>query len=113
MAYKVKDFVKAIPNTGGLITVIAKKVGCDWHTAKKYILKSAVLTTMVEDEKSRVDDTAENVIIQAIVSGDIQTAKWWLERKRRDEFSTRTDITSDGKPLETNVVIYLPDNHRE
>ena len=113
MAYRVKEFKEAIPGTGGLITAIAKKVGCAWNTAKKNIDEHAILTIMVENEKHKVDDMAENVIIQSISSGDIQTAKWWLERKRRDEFSTRTDITSDGKPLETNVVIYLPDNNRE
>ena len=35
--YTAAQFIAAIPGTGGIITKIAEKVGCAWHTAKKYI----------------------------------------------------------------------------
>jgi hypothetical protein len=31
---------------------------------------------------------AKQVVVQAINNGDLPTAKWWLERRNRDEFST-------------------------
>ena len=35
--FKAEDFIKAIPGTRGIVDQIARRVGCDWHTAKKYI----------------------------------------------------------------------------
>ena len=35
--YKTQQFLDAIPGTGGIITAIAKRLGCSWHTAKKRI----------------------------------------------------------------------------
>ena len=35
--FTAKQFIKAIPGTGGIISALADKVGCGWHTAKRYI----------------------------------------------------------------------------
>ena len=32
---------------------------------------------------------ARNTVVQAIMRGDVKTSMWYLERKRRDEFSLR------------------------
>ena len=32
---------------------------------------------------------ARNTVVQAITRGDVKTSMWYLERKRRDEFSLR------------------------
>lgn len=102
--YNVKQFADVIPGTGGIITSIAAKVGCAWHTAKKYIDGSPTLTQMVENEAHKVDDMAESVIITAIKEKDIQTAKWWLERRKRETFSTRQELTgANGGAIEHKV----------
>ena len=93
--YKIADFKEAIPGTGGLITSIAAKVGCAWHTAKKYVEDSPTLTQMVEDEAHKIDDMAESVVLTAIKEKDIQTAKWWLERRKRDQFATKQEVKTE------------------
>lgn len=41
------------------------------------------------------------------IDGDPETAKWYLERKAKDEFSSRTENTGkDGKPLIIKVTKY-------
>ncbi len=42
---------------------------------------------------------AVTVVIKAIRDGDIPTAKWYLTKKRKDEFGDAIDVTSGGKPL--------------
>lgn len=44
---------------------------------------------------------AKEVVYDAIERKDKETAKWYLERKKKEEFSTRseTDITSNGESL--------------
>ena len=92
-SYKAQDFIDAIPNTGGVIETIAKRVGCDWHTAKKYIEDHATVKQAYENEKSRVDDAARSVVISNIVTDkNVDTAKWWLRVKLPDEFAPTQKI---------------------
>lgn len=97
--FTAKQFVDAIPGTGGIIDTIAKRVGCDWHTAKKYIEGYQTIRDAYDDECERVADMAVTVIIKAIKEGDTATAKWYLTKKRKPEFGDAIDVTSGGKPL--------------
>ena len=46
------------------------------------------------------------VINKALNEGDVSTAKWYAERKGKDEFSLRNELTGeDGKAIENNVNI--------
>ncbi len=52
---------------------------------------------------------ARTVIADAIYKKDENTAKWYLERKRKQEFSTRIENTgADGEPLQMPVLNILP-----
>ena len=93
-SYKTSDFIRAIPNSGGLVSEIARRVGCTWHTAKKWIDKYPSVLSAYNNECEEVNDLAEGVIIQAIRDKDLQTAKWWVGRKRGDEgFAKKHDVT--------------------
>lgn len=92
-----EQFRKAIPGSGGIYATIAKRVGCAWHTAQKYINDSPVLLQMYEDEASTIDDLAESVVIKAMQRNDVTAAKWWLERRRRQKFATRVETELSGK----------------
>jgi len=96
--YTAKEFIDAIPGTGGIISTIAKRVGCQWHTAKKYIETYPTVKQAYENEKHQVDDSAISVIYSAIIKDkDLATAKWWVSMKMGDEFHPTerhlTDIT--------------------
>jgi hypothetical protein len=97
--YTAKQFIDAIPGTGGIIATIAKRVGCDWHTAKKYITDYTTVHQAYEDECEEVNDMVVSVILKSIKEGNTQDAKWWASRKRKAEFGDAIDVTSGGKPL--------------
>ena len=84
--YTAKQFIDAIPGTGGIISTIAKRVGCQWHTAKKYIENYPTIQQAYENEKHSIDDKAVSVIYQAIAKDDLATAKWWAAMKLGKEF---------------------------
>lgn len=94
--FTAKQFTDAIPGTGGIIAAIAKRVGCDWHTAKKYVETLPTVKQAYEDECSNIDDMAESTVIKAIRDGDVGTAKWWLEKRRRDRFANNVEVTGPG-----------------
>ena len=97
--FTTKQFIDAIPGTGGIITTIAERVGCVWHTAKKYIDTYPTIRKAYIDECERVTDMAESILIKSIKDGNTQDAKWWLARKRKTVFGDAVDITSGGHPI--------------
>lgn len=77
-------------------------------------ISKTTLYNYQEDHKEFVDQKEEwkgNPILKAKTTifkrlHDVETAKWYLERKKKDEFSSRNEFTgADGEKLESLVVI--------
>ena len=104
--YTAQDFKTAIPGTGGIISTIARKVGCDWTTAKKYITTMPTVQQAYQDECESVLDMAEGVLMKGIKGGDTADAKWYLSRKgKRRGYVERQEVSgADGGPIKKEVV---------
>jgi hypothetical protein len=89
--YTADQFIKAIPGTGGIISQIAEKVGCSWHTAAKYIDRYSTVREAWLTERRQVTYVAQSKIIEAIQRGDLKMCKWWLA-KMDTEFADRQMI---------------------
>lgn len=105
-----EQFAAAIPTSGGLITVIARRVGCDYHTAQKRIERSPELMQMLQNERESITDAAVSNIVKAIGDGDLDSSWKWARSHRRDEFAEKSnvDLTSDGKAIQpvTLTIVY-------
>jgi hypothetical protein len=112
--YTVAKFLEAIrgdgregsptrAGCGGIITTVARRVGCDWHTASKWINEHDTLKRAFQDERERVLDLCETKLIDAINSGDIDSAKWMLSRLGRNRgYVERQEVTGkDGGPVQS------------
>ena len=96
--YTVAQFAEAIPGSGGIISTIAKRVGCEWSTARKRIDESAKLLQMVQDERESISDLAESVLVRSIREGDTANAKWWLSRIAKERgFADKQEVELSGK----------------
>lgn len=62
--------------------------------------------------KEYITEIARGVVSKRIKRGDAEISKWWLERKNKNEFSTKTenDITSNGSTLTPILVQFIGDN---
>ena len=59
--------------------------------------------------KEKMIFKARSVIADALNRKDENTAKWYLERKAKNEFGTRTEITgADGESLSVPIINILP-----
>ena len=76
-----KKLLKAIEESHGVISVIAKRLKVDWHTANKALKNDPIALEALQDETERIIDVAETVILNALMQEDIRTAQWYLERK--------------------------------
>ena len=101
--YRAADFIDKIPGSGGIISTIAKRVGCSWHTAKKYCTEFATVRSVYEDECESITDLAESTVLKAIRDGDVSAAKWYLTMKAKDRgYAERRELSGpDGGPIKT------------
>jgi hypothetical protein len=104
--YTAAQFIVAIPGTAGIVSAIAKRVGCDWHTAKRYIAKYPTVQRAYDDEAEKVLDLAETKVIEAINTGDMGTARWYLSTKGKNRgYAERREITgADGNELTIRII---------
>jgi len=95
--YKAQDFIAAIPGTGGIVTAIARKVGCAWNTAKRYIETHPTVQRAYQDECESILDLAEAKVISAIKDGDGTMIRYYLSTKGKSRgYSERTQIEALG-----------------
>lgn len=100
--YTAQQFIDAIPGTGGIIRSIANKVGCAWHTAKKWIVSKPTVQQAYQDERNKVLDEAEIAVIEAIRARDMGTVRWYLSTVGKDRgYVERRETTGKGgAPIE-------------
>lgn len=102
--YTKTQVLEAIETSGGVMAVVQRRLGCaSWETARKYVEKWKETQAAFLAESCIINDLARSVVIKDIQEGNVQTAKWWLERRVREEFSDKAGIN----PPSENIV---PDN---
>jgi hypothetical protein len=115
-----QDVLGAIEGCGGITLTVATRLGCEWHTADKYIKKWESTKQAFADESDKGLDRAESLIARNIDLGlriqqetkqpvDSSDAKWLLSRKGKDRgYAERREIAGTGEggaiPLITQIV---------
>ena len=88
----VRKVLKAIQDTGGLISNIATKLGVHYHTVLNYEKKYETVRQAIQEERDKILDIAENTLITKIKEGDEDTSKWFLARKGKQRgYSEKID----------------------
>jgi len=77
--YTAQQYIDAMPGTGGIISAIARKVGCAWHTVARAIEKYPTVAKARDAARSEVTDKAQANLVQAISAGDLAISKWWVQ----------------------------------
>lgn len=78
--FQKSDIKKAIKGSGGIISKIASRLKCDWHTAKKYINKHN-LNRLLDNEIETTLDIAESKLIENIKEQDNTAIIFYLKTK--------------------------------
>ena len=74
-----------------------------------YCEKNPEFSDRIEELKSNPSTKAKLNVVEAIENGDTDLSKWWLERKNRDEFSTKQEVSADVKG-DLEITIELSDD---
>ena len=115
--YTAQEFIEAIAGSGGVISVIARRVGCEWNTAKKYIDTYPTVAQAYANEFESTLDAAESAILKGITEGNTQDAKWYLSRKGvKRGYADKQELTHSGPsggPIAASISIVDDDNAAE
>lgn len=107
--FKADDVIEAIKGTGGIISSVAKKMGCAWHTAKKYIDEHPTVKLAYDAECEGILDLAEVKLIGAINDNDLAAIKFYLMTKgKRRGYTERQEVEHSGNLSVDNTLIILP-----
>ena len=102
--FKAEEFIKAIPGTGGIISTIARRVGCEWHTAQKYIREHPTVQLAYDDECEGILDLAEAKLIGAINESDLAAIKFYLMTKgKRRGYTEKQEVEHSGSVVSAVV----------
>jgi len=87
------------------VTLIAKRVGCAWNTAKKYIDTYQTITRAYENECESVLDLAEMKVIESLKAGDGPMLRYYLSTKgkRRGYVERQEHTGAEGAPIEVSI----------
>ena len=99
--YTKSDVKKAIQNSGGYMTNIAKKLGCDWGTARAYVRKFK-LQDLVDNENQMLSDLTEMKLMENIRNNDTTAIIFRLKTRARDrgyDQEVKIDHTTGGQPF--------------
>lgn len=103
--FQANQFIAAIPGSHSIISTIAKRVGCSWNTAKKFIDEYPTVKAAFDAERESLLDVAESVLANNIklalqqqyngkVPADSTDAKWLLSRLGKDRgYSEKQEIS--------------------
>lgn len=61
----------------------------------EYLEKNPEFKDRIEELKSSPSTRAKLNVVEAIENGDTDLSKWWLERRNKDEFSTKQEVSAD------------------
>jgi hypothetical protein len=117
--FSAQHVIDAIPGTGGIVSVIARKLGCTWNTVKRYLDNMPTVKAAYDAEVDSTLDLAESVLLDNIrlsrrsqqenkVTVDSSDSKWYLTKKgKRRGYGDAIEVSgAGGGPIPVALVDY-------
>ena len=70
--------------------------GIRQQTVQEWLSKDEELLLKYTAWQNEMSKEALKIILKKIKAGELTVAQWWLERKERDDFATRTETHQSG-----------------
>jgi len=105
--YKKAEVLEAIKDSYGIVSDIAKRLKCNWHTADEYIKKWPETLAALADESEKYLDLTESACIDRIKNGDGQMIRFVLatKGKRRGYGTEETPADTAGDDTAVNISV--------
>lgn len=105
--YKKKDVLDAIDGSYGIVSTVAAKLHCNWHTADEYIKKWPETLQALSDEEESKLDCVEGKAIKKINEGDGAMIRFYLAtkgKKRGFTYDEKLEADETAEDKELNII---------
>lgn len=103
--YEQEEVIEAIKGSFGIMSTVAKRLGCSWYTAQKAVRRWAETRQAYEDEDNRSLDLSESKMLQSIKDGDGPMIRFHLATKGRGRgYVQKTELDVKAKVGITRVI---------
>lgn len=93
---KTEDWKKAIIKSGGIMSHIAKEMGCTRRNVYAKIENNPDLKELLEEQRELLIDESESVIKNSIlIDQNVETAKWYLKNAVATKYNEKIQITAN------------------
>lgn len=106
---KKKDLLEAIKGSYGIMSTVAARLHCDWHTADDAIKRFPEALQAMADEGESVLDFTEGKAIERIKDGDSVMIRFMLATKGKKRGYTYEDKLEDDDTTEDNTLNVICD----
>lgn len=79
--FKKQSILEAVKGSNGNMSVIASRLGCDWHVAKNNVERFPETTVAFNDETEKMGDFVESKGYELVKKGDGQMIRYYLSTK--------------------------------
>lgn len=102
---EIIEKLESIFRDGAHIIEACENVGISRQAYYDALKRDPSFADRMDAAQEYTTEVARAVVSKAIKRGDRETAKWWLERRVKNKFSTRNELTGkDGKDLPTPLL---------
>lgn len=105
--FKKKDVLDAIDGSYGIVSTVAAKLHCNWHTADEYIKKWPETLQALSDEEESKLDFVEGKAIKKINEGDGAMIRFYLAtkgKKRGFTYDEKLEVDETAEDKELNII---------
>lgn len=105
--FKTKDVLDAIDGSYGIVSTVAAKLHCNWHTADEYIKKWPETLQALSDEEESKLDFVEGKAIKKINEGDGAMIRFYLAtkgKKRGFTYDEKLEADETAEDKELNII---------
>lgn len=108
-----EEWLEAISESGGMVSIIAAKLGLCRQTVAKKRDEIAWIKEAFEQATLECTDLAHLCVRNEIKKGNWKVSMWYLERKAKDRgFGKEIRLEGQIEQTRAKIVIVLPDNGR-
>lgn len=96
-----RKFRLAVDGSKGIISVIARRLGCSRQTVYNYMERYPEFKELIDDEREEIIDLAEFKLLKHVNAGELRAILFVLESLGKNRgWSKRTEVTgADGAAL--------------
>lgn len=97
--FKKEEVLRAIANSGGIIEVVARKLGADRTTVRKYLKEASEYSEAMSDAREAFKDLAENKLMTAVNNNNLTAIIFTLKTIGRDRgYVEKGDVLLSVRP---------------